>query len=216
MRCSQLTLATILLPCALSAGTADEAKQIASEAVARQTGASLASITVESASPAEWAGPDLGCGLSASASTPEPVQGYRVLLRDGSKLHVVHVADARAVVCSSGLAAAAPPRETSAMDAETTPEPTDPPSRALVAQARTDLSQRLSVAPDDIKFIQFKAVVWPDSSFGCPRPGMVYTQVQRDGVLIRFEVNGRRFDYHGGAGRAPFLCERADESPPNV
>ena len=88
------------------------------------------------------------------------------------------------------------------------PEPDDPPSRALVAKARADLQRRLSVKTDEIELLEFKAVVWPDSSLGCPRPGMAYTQVQRDGVLIRFTAQGRIFNYHGGSGRDPFLCEK--------
>ncbi len=88
-------------------------------------------------------------------------------------------------------------------------EPDDPASRALVDEARADLQRRLSVQADEIELLEFKAVIWPDSSFGCPRPGMVYTQVQRDGVLIRFSAQGRTFQYHGGSGRTPFLCDRS-------
>lgn len=93
-------------------------------------------------------------------------------------------------------------------NADPPPDPADAASRALVAEARDDLARRLSVMPGDVRLVAFKSVVWPDNSFGCPRPGMAYTQVPRDGVLIRFEVDGRRFDYHGGSGREPFLCER--------
>ena len=87
-------------------------------------------------------------------------------------------------------------------------EPDDPPSKALVAKARADLQRRLSVSADEIELLEFTAMVWPDGSLGCPRPGMVYTQVERDGVLIRLRAQGRIFQYHGGSGRDPFLCDQ--------
>lgn len=86
--------------------------------------------------------------------------------------------------------------------------PSDPPSRALVAKARADLQRRLSVSAEKIVLAAFEAVVWPDASLGCPRPGMEYTQVQREGVRMRFVVNDRTYNYHAGSGREPFLCEQ--------
>jgi len=86
------------------------------------------------------------------------------------------------------------------------PEPTDAGSRALIDQARNDLMKRLHIAADQVTFVSFNAVTWPDAGLGCPRPGVAYTQVPRDGYRIRFEVQGQPYVYHGGSGRAPFLC----------
>lgn len=69
-------------------------------------------------------------------------------------------------------------------------EPSDPASRALIAQARDDLAHRLRVATDEVRLISFAAVSWPNSALGCPRRGMGYLQVPQDGVQIRLEVNG--------------------------
>jgi hypothetical protein len=207
MRRMRHALAMVLLPGALWGGSLEEAQQLAIDAVAGQTGASPGSIEIESAGRAEWSDTNLGCRSSAGAASEEVVHGYRVVLRDASKLHVVHVAEKRVVICAAGMTATTmPERSTMQSDAE----PADPASLNLIARAREDLSRRLSRPPGDVKFIQFKAVVWPDNSYGCPRPGMAYTQVQREGVLIRFEVDGRSFDYHGGDGREPFLCQRTD------
>jgi hypothetical protein len=133
-----------------------------------------------------------------------------VFLRAREKVYIVNVAGEQVRVCGSfqatgGVGAESPGG--SSMKQQPQPEPADPASQALVAKARADLQRRLSVPPAEIVLIEFKAVVWPDSGLGCPRPGMVYTQVQRDGVLIRFIVQGRAYEYHGGAGRDPFLCE---------
>jgi len=76
----------------------------------------------------------------------------------------------------------------------------------LIDHAVTDLAGRLSIDPGEIRVVETRSVVWPDASLGCPRPGMVYPQVQTDGVLIRLEANGVIYPYHGGGGRAPFLC----------
>ncbi len=212
MRCMQSAVAMALLPVALWAAPLEEAQQLAVDTVARETGASPGAIEIVSAQPTRWPDTNLGCRRSTSAASQEGVQGYRVVLRDASKLHVVHVAGSQAVVCATGLTAASAPRETSTMQSDA--EPADPASRNLIARAREDLSRRLSRPSEDVKFIQFKAVVWPDNSYGCPRPGMAYTQVQREGVLISFAVDGRRFDYHGGEGREPFLCQTPDAAVP--
>jgi hypothetical protein len=90
--------------------------------------------------------------------------------------------------------------------------PPDPALQGLVMQAKEDLAGRLSVGVDQIDLIEAEAVVWPDSSLGCPRPGMMYTQVQHDGSLIRLRVGKRIYDYHSGGNRPPFLCEQATKS----
>ena len=37
---------------------------------------------------------------------------------------------------------------------------------------------------------------------------MDYTQVPRDGVLIRLTVGPNVYNYHGGGGRDLFLCQQ--------
>ncbi len=91
----------------------------------------------------------------------------------------------------------------------TIPSPSDPALQGLVMQAKENLAGRLSVGVDQIDLIEAEAVVWPDSSLGCPRPGMMYTQVQHDGSFIRLRVGKRIYDYHSGGNRPPFLCEQA-------
>lgn len=82
------------------------------------------------------------------------------------------------------------------------------PFEPLVRVAVDDLARRLSIGPADIQVIEARAIVWPDRSLGCPRPGLLYPQVQQDGALIRLQAQGREYAYHSGGGRPPFLCEK--------
>jgi hypothetical protein len=86
----------------------------------------------------------------------------------------------------------------------------DPSQGSLVGQAKQDLAQRLNVELATVELVDFESVVWPDSSFGCPEPGMVYTQALRDGYRISLRVGEREYAYHGGTGRDPFLCENPE------
>lgn len=83
----------------------------------------------------------------------------------------------------------------------------------LVELARQDLARRLGVDAADIELESAEAVVWPDGSLGCPRPGMVYTQVLQDGYRILLRVGKEIYAYHGGGSRGPFLCEGANDAP---
>jgi hypothetical protein len=79
---------------------------------------------------------------------------------------------------------------------------------AQVEIAKADLARRRAVAPDTIRIVEVRDVVWPDRGLGCPQPGMAYNQVQVDGLLIRLESGGQVFEYHSGGSKAPFLCEQ--------
>lgn len=83
-----------------------------------------------------------------------------------------------------------------------------------VEMAKADLAERLNVAPETIEVVQVEARVWPDAGMGCPQPGMVYTQVPQDGLLIRFGAGGQVYDYHSGGTRDPFLCEEGGKETP--
>lgn len=75
-----------------------------------------------------------------------------------------------------------------------------------VAAARDDLGERLGVPAGEIELLEARHVTWPDSSVGCPQPGMAYLQVLTPGVLVRLGFEGREYRYHGGRRGAPALC----------
>ena len=74
-------------------------------------------------------------------------------------------------------------------------------------QAKADLAERLGVPVDDVTVVSSEEVTWPDSSLGCPQPGMMYAQVLTDGSRILLSAGGRTYEYHSGGHRPPFLCE---------
>jgi hypothetical protein len=77
----------------------------------------------------------------------------------------------------------------------------------VVVAAVEDLAGRLGIEPDAVTVIDASAVTWPDGSLGCPEPGMMYTQVLVDGMLVVLEADGRQYEYHGGDPL--FLCEQS-------
>jgi len=93
--------------------------------------------------------------------------------------------------------------------------PLGPALTAMVDNSRADLARRRSVALDDVALVQVWTVVWPDGGLGCPQPGMVYPQVQVDGLLIRLRIGEQTFDYHTDGRRPPFLCERKLKAAPD-
>lgn len=77
----------------------------------------------------------------------------------------------------------------------------------LAEGARADLAARLGLAVEAVTIVGVHAVIWPDGSIGCPRPGMVYTQALVEGALIELQAAGARYSYHSARGRPAFLCE---------
>jgi hypothetical protein len=82
----------------------------------------------------------------------------------------------------------------------------EPGLQPFVDEAVADLSSRLGGST--VEVVLAETVVWPDSSLGCPTPGMLYEQVTTDGARILLAADGRDYHYHmGGSQYSPFLCE---------
>lgn len=111
-----------------------------------------------------------------------------------------------------------PPMETPTMGDKTkngsmdekeslTPQQTDVLShvdnegQALGIEALRDLASQLGAPAKDIRIVEAEAVMWSDSSLGCPQPGMMYAQVVTPGYKYVLESAGERFNYHAGNGR---------------
>lgn len=78
---------------------------------------------------------------------------------------------------------------------------------AAAAEARRLLATRLDVDVETVQVVEETEVIWPDTSLGCPKPGMAYAQRLVNGSRIVLEAQGRSFHYHTGPGRGPFYCE---------
>jgi len=77
----------------------------------------------------------------------------------------------------------------------------------LVKLARQDLAKRLSIAESEITLVDAREVVWPDSSLGCPQPGMMYLTVLTPGYLIILNAEDREYEYHAGTDAQLILCQ---------
>jgi hypothetical protein len=87
------------------------------------------------------------------------------------------------------------------------PLPLDAFSQSQVDQAKADLAKHLAIQSSQIELISFSSVTWPDSSLGCPKPGMAYAQVMVDGYRIRLKASGQVYEYHGAGGKPAALCQ---------
>ena len=81
-------------------------------------------------------------------------------------------------------------------------------SEAAIALAKDDLAGRLGVAVEKITALGVESVEWPDTSLGCPQPGMMYAQVITPGYRIILRVGGEQYEYHSdNEGRQLVLCQ---------
>lgn len=69
-----------------------------------------------------------------------------------------------------------------------------------------DLARRGVTGTPEV--VSVEAVTWPDSSLGCPSPGVAYTQALVDGMRVVVSVDGQQYDYRFGSGDQPKLCTR--------
>ena len=81
------------------------------------------------------------------------------------------------------------------------------PARTMAEKARSDLARHLNVGPGKIEVLSIKAVQWPDSALGCPRPGQNYLTVITPGFQIVLEAEGRTFEYHTDQEERLTRCE---------
>jgi hypothetical protein len=132
--------------------------------------------------------------------------GFRLVLQVEGTAYEYHTGTRQTVVfCEEAPMSVLP---TSPEPIEPVPGPVEPGLEGLVAQAQSDLAERLSIPVDQIEVLSASSVVWPDGSLGCPQPDMAYTQVPQDGVLIRLAVGSNVYNYHGGGGRDLFICQQ--------
>ncbi len=86
--------------------------------------------------------------------------------------------------------------------------PPPPAVQTWINHAQKDLAQRLGIATNEIELVSFETKTWPDSSLGCPQPGMRYLQVLKEGYLILLRAGNDLYNYHGSSGTPPFLCQQ--------
>ena len=80
-------------------------------------------------------------------------------------------------------------------------------SNVAVRNAIDDLASKLKIAPDKVQVVSVEQVDWPDTSMGCPQPGIFYAQVIVQGYRIVLAAEGQQVVYHsdlqGHVGTCP-------------
>ncbi len=66
---------------------------------------------------------------------------------------------------------------------------------AVLAAVRW-LAEQRDIPPEEITVASWEPVDWPDTSLGCPEPGMMYAQVIVPGYLVVLEVWGDLYRAH--------------------
>lgn len=163
-----------------------------------------------------WNDGSLGCPKPGMMYTQALVDGYWVVLRVGDDTFDYRAGQSGFVLCEGAVGPVTSPsahvvEEVTVPISPTIPTPSSPGLQGLVAEAREDLAQRLSIPVEQIDLVEFRPVVWPDGALGCPQPGKSYIQVQQEGLLIRLRAGKQIYPYHSGGGTPPFLCEQAIE-----
>ena len=72
-------------------------------------------------------------------------------------------------------------------------------------RAKEDLANCKGI---DKEQIAVAAVNWPDTSLGCPEPGMVYAHVVTRGYRILLSYDGRIYEYHSDQGDRVIYCQQ--------
>ena len=83
------------------------------------------------------------------------------------------------------------------------------PEREVARLAIDALAADLQIAKEGILVDTIRAVDWPDSSYGCPKPGRAYLTVITPGHKITLRVNGRIYVVHE-AKRSAFICHKTE------
>lgn len=79
--------------------------------------------------------------------------------------------------------------------------------RVMVVTAVLDMIDRLGVPAESVAVESIEAVTWPDTSLGCPQPGVDYAQVAIDGSRITLRAGGETYTYHTDGDSRYLLCQ---------
>ena len=81
---------------------------------------------------------------------------------------------------------------------------------AYLAAVIADAAARAGVEASAVLVAEAYPTDWPDSSLGCPTPGMAYTQVITPGYHVVLEAAGRQFDYRMTSDGGFRLCDHSE------
>jgi hypothetical protein len=82
-------------------------------------------------------------------------------------------------------------------------------ARPAVDAALSDAASRLGVPPGTLRVERVEGREWGDSSLGCPKPGMMYSQIVTPGFLIVISGAGKQLEYHSDTRGTVVLCKES-------
>jgi hypothetical protein len=86
-------------------------------------------------------------------------------------------------------------------------QPRTPDSHDMLDRMAQDLQQRLGTPTSVFTVLNVQAVVWDDSSLGCPQPERSYLPAQTPGVRVVLGYEGKAYQYHGSERGNFVYCE---------
>jgi hypothetical protein len=78
---------------------------------------------------------------------------------------------------------------------------------AVSRQAAAKLAATLSVDVSQIQVISAEAKDWPDTSLGCPQPGIAYAQVVTPGYRVVLAYKQTQYEYHADQKGQLVTCQ---------
>ena len=93
---------------------------------------------------------------------------------------------------------------------------TDPVAAELAALAQRLLAEQANLPVRRVRVVDVQAVVWPDTSLGCPQPDQGYAQVLVPGYRIVVEAAGEQVIFHTDFDRALPCAPEDEQRPPGV
>jgi hypothetical protein len=83
----------------------------------------------------------------------------------------------------------------------------NPDPQPSVDAALSDAAAHLGVSPAALHVDQVEPREWGDSSLGCPKPGLMYSQIVTPGLLIVISGAGKQLEYHSDTRGRVVLCQ---------
>lgn len=147
-----------------------------------------------------WSQEMLDCSETIRVTGGNP--GYQVYVVAGDTVYVYH-ADVQNTVRSCGET------DRFSLDADILLK-VDPVAAEMAALAQSRLAEQFIVSTSSIQLVDIRALVWDDSSLGCPVRGQAYSPGDVQGYRIVLKLNDTEYIYHTD-DRSLIPCAREDE-----
>lgn len=180
---------------------AEQIVALAKAHLAERIGVSVSEITVTEIEEAEWRNSSLGCPQPGMMYLQVITPGFRVVLEAGGVAYEYHSDKGARVIPCEG------PRKGRPYAVVTPSVVTPSGPKSSIDMARLDLAGREGITPEDVEVVSVENVDWPDTSLGCPQPGMMYAQVITPGKRVVLAIGEARYEYHTDMGKRAVLCQ---------